>query len=112
MRNANLSWEQHVPFTAETRIQGEELATQMARKAEAMHACAQCKLIASVITKRCGKCKAVYYCTVDCQIKHWPTHKLNCAAPASAPTHATTQTPTPPPSATAAPSGSPSSSEK
>jgi hypothetical protein len=28
--------------------------------------------------KNCAKCKAVWYCSVDCQSKHWPVHKLEC----------------------------------
>jgi hypothetical protein len=26
----------------------------------------------------CGKCKCTYYCSVDCQRAHWPTHKKLC----------------------------------
>ena len=28
--------------------------------------------------KRCTQCKAVYYCSRDCQTKHWGEHKLAC----------------------------------
>jgi hypothetical protein len=28
--------------------------------------------------KKCSRCKRVYYCTKECQIKSWPDHKLNC----------------------------------
>lgn len=27
---------------------------------------------------RCSSCKIVYYCTAECQKKHWKTHKLQC----------------------------------
>ncbi|KAK5732561.1 hypothetical protein LTR17_010376 [Elasticomyces elasticus] len=27
---------------------------------------------------KCGRCKAAYYCTKDCQAKDWPFHKLAC----------------------------------
>ena len=28
--------------------------------------------------KRCGGCANIYYCNVECQKKHWPTHKHEC----------------------------------
>jgi len=28
--------------------------------------------------KRCGVCRACYYCSVDCQKAAWPEHKLSC----------------------------------
>lgn len=28
--------------------------------------------------KKCGKCKKVYYCSVDCQKIHWKKHKVDC----------------------------------
>lgn len=29
-------------------------------------------------TNRCGNCKAIYYCSIDCQKADWPRHKANC----------------------------------
>lgn len=29
-------------------------------------------------TKRCGKCKKVYYCSIDCQKEQWKFHKFEC----------------------------------
>ncbi|PNH02722.1 hypothetical protein TSOC_011274 [Tetrabaena socialis] len=31
---------------------------------------------------KCGVCKAAYYCSKDCQTRHWPDHRLACALPA------------------------------
>lgn len=27
---------------------------------------------------RCSKCKAIYFCNQECQIKAWPIHKKHC----------------------------------
>lgn len=27
---------------------------------------------------KCGKCKSMFYCNVDCQKDHWKTHKISC----------------------------------
>jgi hypothetical protein len=29
-------------------------------------------------TKKCSKCVNMYYCSKECQIKHWPLHKYLC----------------------------------
>eukprot|EP00043_Microstomoeca_roanoka_P029494 m.22079 g.22079 ORF g.22079 m.22079 type:complete len:151 (-) comp9235_c0_seq1:28-480(-) len=36
-------------------------------------------------TKRCSRCKVVFYCSRDCQTKHWPTHKRDCTLFTSVP---------------------------
>ena len=51
-------------------------------------ACAHCGATeaktASGKLLRCGRCKAVSFCSADCQKAHWPTHKSECK-PAEAP---------------------------
>ena len=39
------------------------------------NACAVCQAPA---TKRCSRCKTVWYCTVDHQRSHWKAHKADC----------------------------------
>merc|ERR1712194_494815 len=31
--------------------------------------------------QRCGRCRMVYYCDVECQKRAWERHSLNCRAP-------------------------------
>jgi hypothetical protein len=35
------------------------------------------------IPKKCGRCRAVYYCCKDHQIEHWPEHRRTCVRTAS-----------------------------
>ena len=39
--------------------------------------CSKCWEISSEL-KHCGRCKAVSYCSVKCQLDDWPVHKLSC----------------------------------
>jgi hypothetical protein len=39
--------------------------------------CAECKRIMYSMPK-CSGCRNVYYCTRECQVKHWPVHKTEC----------------------------------
>ena len=40
--------------------------------------CAFCKMKNKTKTKRCSRCRGVYYCNSDCQIKDWALHKETC----------------------------------
>lgn len=31
--------------------------------------------------QKCGQCKKIYYCSSDCQRKHWKKHKEHCKKP-------------------------------
>lgn len=37
--------------------------------------CGQCSIPAHL---RCGRCKCVFYCSIQCQKSHWVTHKTSC----------------------------------
>ena len=45
-----------------------------------LYECAECGNVEGmgVMLSKCGKCTVVYYCSVDCQRAHWPTHKIQC----------------------------------
>ena len=68
-------------------------------------ACAHCGAAeaktASGKLLRCGRCKAVSFCSADCQKAHWPTHKSECK-PAEAPAPAAPAAATAPAAAAAA----------
>ena len=68
-------------------------------------ACAHCGATeaktASGKLLRCGRCKAVSFCSADCQKAHWPTHKSECK-PAEAPAPAAPAAATAPAAAPAA----------
>lgn len=43
----------------------------------------QCEKCHKSATKRCSKCKSVWYCSRDCQLNHWKDHKPICAVKVS-----------------------------
>ncbi|KAL7731381.1 hypothetical protein ACLKA6_001408 [Drosophila palustris] len=44
---------------------------------EKLHKCGSCQKAAK---KKCANCKQVHYCSRECQLKDWPTHKDTCKA--------------------------------
>lgn len=40
----------------------------------------RCYICQEPANMRCGKCKEIRYCKVDCQKKHWPAHAIACKA--------------------------------
>jgi hypothetical protein len=44
----------------------------------ANYACAECGLVSPTTYKYCKRCTKTIYCSKECQVKHWPTHKTTC----------------------------------
>lgn len=56
------------------------------KSTECSRICANCAKVdtcrsSSLMLGVCGRCKKTYYCSVDCQFKHWPAHKHVCKKP-------------------------------
>jgi len=39
----------------------------------------KCGVCGELATQRCSKCKQVWYCSRDCQLREWKDHKPICA---------------------------------
>lgn len=37
-----------------------------------------CNADPNAVTKRCGRCRNAYYCSLEHQKEHWKTHKKEC----------------------------------
>mmetsp|Transcript_7609 Transcript_7609/g.18322 ORF Transcript_7609/g.18322 Transcript_7609/m.18322 type:complete len:472 (-) Transcript_7609:154-1569(-) len=51
--------------------------------------CGQCQAVEpegdeAIFFSKCSRCKLMYYCSRDCQQKHWKIHKKSCKKPAKA----------------------------
>lgn len=55
------------PEESEVHVEGEEK----------VHKCGGCQKVAK---KKCANCKQVHYCSRECQLKDWPSHKDSCKA--------------------------------
>ena len=43
------------------------------------HTCSRCgKIDSTSVMQKCSRCRAVFYCGVDCQTEDWPLHKGIC----------------------------------
>ena len=40
--------------------------------------CNRCQYCGELASKKCAKCKSVVYCTRDCQMNDWASHKTKC----------------------------------
>lgn len=62
----------------------DDLCSEMDKiEIEPVKYCNHCKEIFDLTgskANRCSRCKKVYYCCRDCQVKDWKTHKLVCSA--------------------------------
>lgn len=43
-----------------------------------MNTCSNCNQEFSTPLKKCARCKTMYYCSRECQVQNWKTHKPNC----------------------------------
>ena len=39
-----------------------------------------CEVCSAPASKQCAKCGAVHYCSRECQVAGWPSHKLTCSS--------------------------------
>eukprot|EP01100_Stratorugosa_tubuloviscum_P014104 TRINITY_DN737_c0_g1_i1.p1 TRINITY_DN737_c0_g1~~TRINITY_DN737_c0_g1_i1.p1 ORF type:complete len:530 (-),score=269.85 TRINITY_DN737_c0_g1_i1:101-1690(-) len=66
---------------------------QLINEANALN-CIQCSkkenLTNNIILKRCSRCQQKLYCSRECQVANWPTHKSICKPPPPKPTSTTT----------------------
>uniref|UniRef100_A0AAY4EHN0 MYND-type domain-containing protein n=1 Tax=Denticeps clupeoides TaxID=299321 RepID=A0AAY4EHN0_9TELE len=40
-----------------------------------------CGFCGNMVSKRCSRCQLEWYCSRECQVKHWPKHKVVCQKP-------------------------------
>ncbi len=57
-------------------VNGKIMGPDELRKIHRSKRCAACQNPSS---SKCSGCHSVSYCSTDCQLQHWPTHKLQCS---------------------------------
>jgi hypothetical protein len=62
----------HNPYAVVVPI---SVLEELKKKGELPTLCGVCSEVAS---KRCGRCRGVTYCSVECQKLDWKTHRFNC----------------------------------
>jgi len=71
-------------FAASRQGETKELLAKLARtsapQAGGTHVCGNGQTCTKVGTKRCSRCKLVWYCSSECQSKDWKRHRKECAA--------------------------------
>nr|CCA16839.1 ubiquitinspecific protease putative [Albugo laibachii Nc14] len=61
--------------------EGQSLSLQrksLSNEGVQLKSCIVCRSTSEAV-KRCGRCRRVYYCTVDCQGSHWKYHRTVCS---------------------------------
>merc|ERR1712070_206586 len=62
-------------FVKESPDELRNMADMFAIPADITQFCAYCRADAS---ERCSRCKQEWYCSRECQVKHWKQHKAIC----------------------------------
>ena len=55
-----------------------KMPSMVAKQVDEKVPCAACKKVVEN-RKRCSRCRVVFYCSVECQRRHWSQHKPTCA---------------------------------
>jgi tetratricopeptide (TPR) repeat protein len=66
-------------FTGVSKHFAQQVLTQVRRQNQpASELCSEPGCDNSAPVLRCSQCKSFYYCSRECQVKHWKTHKREC----------------------------------
>lgn len=62
-----------------SKVQGKKSLKSSSSLESLTHHCGNCqKKATTTVFLACSKCRSERYCGRDCQVTHWPTHKLVC----------------------------------
>lgn len=65
----------NLAYAQDVNLKEENKRAQIAQEPK-VNSCAKCSKFPC--DEYCSRCKTVYYCSADCQKKHWPQHKQVC----------------------------------